>query len=345
MNNDLRYALRLMVRSPGFTAVAVLTLALGIGANSAIFSVVDAILIRPLPYRDPQRLVSISELHRNHGEISVSWWNFRDWRDQNQVFDTIVAIQGSTQTLTGIDEPERLSVYNVSAAFLATLGTQPIAGRDFQPADDAVGAPHAIILTHAFWKRRFNADPAAIGRSIQVNSRPTTIVGVLPPDFRFLYECDAFMAIGRNGDNMGPRGNHPGINVVARLKPGVAVERARSEMEAIAARLEKQFPESNSGNGIRLISLSERITGPITRPLLVLLAAVAFVLLIACANVANLLLARAAARRKEIAIRTALGAGRVRLLRQMFTESFVLAVAGGAAGLLLADWGLDGLFT
>jgi putative ABC transport system permease protein len=341
--NDLRHALRLL-RTPGFSAIAIFTLALGIGANTAIFSVVDAVLIRPLPYQDPERLVAITETHsRVHGEMSVSWWNFRDWRDSNQVFDSIAAIQGSGFILTGTGEAERLDGYNVSATLFSTLGIQPALGRNFLPEDDVVGASPTVILSHSLWQRRFGGDPATLGRVIQLNSRPCTIVGVLPADFRFFYESELFVPIGLNGNNMGPRGNHPGITVVARMKPGITIERARADMDAIASRLEKQYPESNAGNGIRIVGLGERFTGSMKPVLLVLVGAVGFVLVIACANVANLLLTRGAARRREVAIRMSLGAGRGRIVRQMLAESLFLALAGAACGLLLAEWGLRGL--
>ena len=341
---DLRYALRMLLKNPGFTLVAMITLALGIGGNTAIFSIVDAVLIRPLPYHEPDRLVAISEFHRGQGrEISVSWWNFRDWRDQNQVFEQISAVQGASFILTEMGEPERIVGLNVSASFFATLRSQPALGRDFLSEDDAVGANRTVIISHALWQRRFSSDPAALGKTIELNSRPYTVIGVLPSDFRFFFESDIFAPIGLNGDEMGGRGNHPGMYVVARLKSGITIERARADMDAIAARLEKQYPESNSGNGIRLVTLAERFAGSLTTALFVLLGAVGFVLLIACANVANLLLARAATRRKEVAIRTVLGAQRGRIIRQMLTESVLLALLGAALGLLLAEWGLRSL--
>src|SRR5688572_14338380 len=341
---DLRYALRMLLKNPGFTLVAMITLALGIGGNTAIFSIVDAVLIRPLPYRDPERLVAVTEFHRGQGrEISVSWWNFRDWRDQNQVFEQIAAVQGAGFILTGMGDPERIQGQNVSASLFATLGSPPALGRDFLSEDDTVGANRTVIISHALWQRRFSSDPAALGKTIELNSRPYTVIGVLPSDFRFFFESDIFAPIGLNGDEMGGRGNHPGMYVVARLKSGITIERARADMDAIAARLEKQYPESNSGNGIRLVTLAERFAGSLTTALFVLLGAVGFVLLIACANVANLLLARAATRRKEVAIRTVLGAQRGRIIRQMLTESVLLALLGAALGLVLAEWGLRSL--
>ncbi len=252
----------------------------------------------------------------------------------------MAAVQGTSFTITGMGEPERIVGFNVSASLLTTLGIQPVLGRDFLPEEDTVGGNRTVIISYGLWQRRFGRDRAVIGRAVQLNSRSYTVIGVLPPDFRFFYESDMFAPIGLNGDDMGPRGNHPGINVVARLKSGTTIERARADMETIAARLEKQYPESNSGNGIRVVTLSERLSGSIARALLVLLGAVGFVLLIACANVANLMLAHASGRRKEVAIRMALGADRGRIIRQILTESALLALLGAALGIVLAHWGV-----
>ena len=333
---DARYAVRSLRKYPGFTAVAVLTLALGIGANTAIFSVINAVLLRPLPYEDPNRLVVLTETISER-PIGVSYPNFADWRNQNTVFANVAAVrQRESFNLTGGGESERLQGRLVSANFLATLGVKPVAGRDFVAQDDRPGAAPAVILSHALWQRRFGGDRTIIGRQLTLNRQSFTVVGITPADFEYGLDADVTVPIGLSAERFSPRGRDPGIDTVARLKPGVSVEAANAELNTIAARLEQQYPETNNGRRVRLDSLRETIVGDIRPTLLTLLAAVGLVLLIACANVANLLLARSARRQKEIAIRTALGAGRMRILRQLFTESVLLALAAGIIGLLLA---------
>jgi putative ABC transport system permease protein len=345
--HDLRYGVRVLLKSPGFTAVAVLALALGIGANTAIFSVVNAILLRPLPFDDPDKLMVISEWSQQVPNMSVSFANFNDFRDQNQVFDSLFAFRSQNFILTGEDEPERLQGRQVTVGIFETLRVHPILGRVFSPAEDIPGAERVALLGEGFWNRRFARDRGVVGKTLVLNGEPHTVIGVMPAHFRvFAQQTDIWTALGRLEDQLGGpnnRGNHPGIYVIARCKAGVSEERARAEMIGIATRLAQQYPNTNANQSATLRSLHESFVGNLRPALLVLLAAVAFVLLIACANVGNLLLARATARQKEIAVRTALGAGRRRLLRQLLTESLLLAVVGGTLGLLFAYGGVKGL--
>jgi len=336
---DLRYAFRNLLKRPGFTFVAVITLALGIGANTAIFSVVNSVLLRPLPYAQPDRLVVINETSAGR-LIGSSYANFLDWRSQSTVFENVAALRPRESfNLTGVGESERLQGRLVTANFLSTLGIKPIRGRDFLAEDDQPGATPAVIISESLWQRRLSADENIIGKQLTLNGQTFTVIGITPRDFQFGAEADVSVPIGLSAERFKLRGKDPGVRAIARLKADVPLERAQAELNTIAARLAEQYPESNNGRGVRLESLRESVIGDIRPTLLTLLGAVAFVLLIACANVANLLLTRSTARQKEIAIRTALGAGRLRIIRQLLTESLLLAVAGGAAGLLLAIWG------
>jgi putative ABC transport system permease protein len=332
-------------KSPGFTLVTVLALALGIGANTAIFSVVNTVLLRPLPYPNGERIVFIGEWAQQVPEMSVSYPNFIDWREQQQTMEQIAAFRSANYVLTGVGEPERLDGRQVSAAFFNVLGVTPALGRNFSPDEDKPGGNPVALISHGFWQRRLGADPSILNKPIQLSNESFTVIGVLPQTFEWQSPVDVFVPIGLRSDqaNMAERGNHPGIYVLGLLKPNVSVEQARTEIKAIAERLAKQYPHSNGGNSAVLDSLQARAVEDIRPALLILLAAVGFVLLIACANVANLLLARAASRSKEIAIRTALGAGRMRIIRQLLTESLLLSVMGGALGLLFAMWGIDAL--
>ena len=345
---DVKYGARMLAKSRGFTVVAVLTLALGIGANSAIFSVVNTVLLRPLPYPEPDRLVWLSEWSQQVPNMSISMANFNDWRQMNTVFESMVAYRTDDVILTGQGEPERLQMRQVTAGLFPTLKVQPLLGRPFTPEEDKVGAERVVLLGEGFWARRFGRDPNVLGKALMLDGESYTVIGVLSAAslHSTQREFDLFASLWRLEDRLGGpanRGNHPGIYAYARLKPGVTVEQAQSEMKSIAQRLAQQYPDSNTGTSVVVQGLLDAIVEDVRPGLLMLLAAVAFVLLIACANVANLLLARAAERQKEVAVRAALGAGRWRLIRQLLTESVLLAACGGALGLLLAVWGVDAL--
>ena len=338
---DVRYALRMLRKSPGFTAAAVLTLALGIGANTAIFSAIDAVLLRPLPYRQPSRLVTVSESDRANDLATrneVAPGNFLDWYTRNHVFEQIIAVSLDGYTITGTDRPERVLAAAISAGGLHLLGLRPALGREIEPADDHAGARAVVMLSYSLWQRRFGGDPGVVGKTLRLGITPYTIVGVLPGGLKF---PDPDVALWLplqqtiTPEEMHWRNSHY-LDVYARLKPDVSLAQAREDMNRIAADLKRENPNSNSGAGTFILLLQEEMAGSIRPALLTLLVAVSFVLLIACANVANLLLVRATGRAKEVAIRLALGSGRLRLVRQMLTESVLLSVAGGAAGLLVA---------
>ncbi|HEY0321327.1 MAG TPA: ABC transporter permease [Pyrinomonadaceae bacterium] len=340
---DLRYSFRMLWKSPGFTVIAILALALGIGANTAIFSVVNAVLLKPLPYKDPNRLAILWEKAATQ-DTSVAYQNFQDWREQNQSFEEITAFRRDSFNLVGAGEPERLAGRLASASFFKTFGAKLFKGTDFPEAEDRVGGQKVVILGYGFWQRRFGSDESIVGKQLSLNNQSYTVIGITAPDFRFGSDTDIYVLLGQSDDKcFKSRGCHPGIYVVGRLKPGVSLEQGRADMDAIMGRLGQQYPDTNTDRHIHIESLYDNTVSDVRPALFVLLGAVGFVLLIACANVANLLLARSAVRQKEIAIRTALGASRWRIVRQLLTESVVLGIFGGAIGLLLALWWTDAL--
>ncbi len=332
--------MRALTHSRGFSAVVILTLAIGVGANTAIFSLVDAVVLRPLPYPDANRIVTLSETNRKGEEMMASWLDFTDWRDQSRSFSGMAAIQANSVNFTGHGvgngEAIRLYVLSCSHTFFSLVGVHPVLGRDFLAPDDRPGAIPVALLSNSLWKERFGADPHVLGRSIDLSGRTYTIIGVLPASFRFYYPGDLYVPIGLYARSQGTRADRYGTLVVGKVRPDVALATAAREMETIAGRLQQSYPASNGGITVRLHPLTELITGPIRRPLFVLWSAVCFVLLIACANVANLLLARAVSRQREITVRIALGAGRGRLISQLLTESAALAISGAIAGCAIA---------
>ena len=342
---DLRYAIRLLAKTPAFTLIAILTLALGIGANTAIFSVVNAVLLRPLAFRDPSRLVLTLEKNPAFTAVSsISYLNYLDWRDQSHSFESLEATRGTTLTLTGAGEPERLNARMATAGLFSLLGIHAMVGRTFLPDEDRPSGAPVVLLSYGLWQRRFGGSRDLIGKPISLDSQPRTVVGVLPAGFEILQPADVFVPLMPWAKTLPDDRNwHPGIIPIGRLKPGVSLEQARTEIQGIAKRLEQQYPLYNTGVSGEVAGLQDQLVQNVRPALLLLLGAVAFVLLIACVNMANLLLARAASRGREVAIRASMGASRGRVVRQLLTESVLISLAGGSLGLLLGGAALGPL--
>lgn len=345
---DLKFGIRMLCKTPGFTIIAVLTIGLGIGANTTIFSIFNAFILRPLPYENADRLVSIREHGDTFGYMSTSYPNYLDWREQNQTFEDIGLISNSESNLTGAGIPQRVRETWVSASLFHILGVQPTLGRLFNDEEEQPGE-RSVILSHQFWLSHFGGDENIIGKTITLNFIPNTVIGVMPAGFNFPPYSDdrsdmwSLIGFRKDQDWLMQRGNHPGIQTVGLLKPGVSIEQAQEDLTRIAASLEKQYPNDNTGLSAHVIDYKKRLNEDIEPMLFALIQCVLFVLLIACANIANLLLARSTARQQEIAVRTAMGVGRYGLIRQFICESMILSLLGAGAGVMFAFWGLSGV--
>jgi putative ABC transport system permease protein len=340
---DIRYGARMLLKNPGITVIVIIALALGIGANTAIFSVVNAVLLRPLPYPEADRLIFLNEKSPAIDEMSISYPNFLDWRTHNQTFEKIGVYNRASYNLTGTGEAERIVTGQVSADLFSVLRVNAAQGRVFTNEEDKPGATPVVVLSYPLWQRRFGGQTSILNQNLTLNSKSYTVIGIMPETFAFPSRVEMWVPVGQLSDAAvwQHRGNHPGLYGVARLKPGATFDQADADLNNIAANLEKQYPDTNAGNRVRLRSLLEIFVVDVRRALWVIFGAVVSVLLIACANIANLLLARAAARKKEMAIRTAVGASRWRIARQLLTESILLSLLGGGIGLMLARWGID----
>ena len=345
---DLKYASRTLRKHPGFAAVVVITLALGIGANTAIFSFVDAVILNPLPFPESDRLVVISQTNNEGNEISVSLLNFQDWQARSRSFDEFGGVRFRTFNLTGVDTPQHLPGQEVTLSYFSILGVQPQLGRVFSPEEDKYGAVRTALISDSLWRTAFGADPNILGRSIKLDGDPFTVIGVMPPHFELFSKPDILTPLSGSLDPKSPwfdRGNHMGLYALGKVRKGISVSQAETEMRQIGAQLEKEYPAVNSGHGVLTQSLKTSVVHDVRSTLLVLMGAVGFVLLIACVNVANLSLARSLVRQQEMGIRMALGAGRGRLIRQSLSESLLLSILGGLAGVLVARLLLSALIS
>jgi len=340
---DIKYGARMLLKNPGVTIIVIIALALGIGANTAIFSVVNSVLLRPLPYEEPERLVFLNEMSPVLDEMSISYPNFTDWRNHNQTFEKMAVHNRGSYNLTGAGDAERIVTGQVSADLFAVLRVNAAHGRVFTNDEDKPGATPVVVLSHGLWQRRFGGQSSILNQAITLNSKSYTVIGIMPETFLYPSRVEMWVPVGQLSDQPSwqSRGNHPGLYAVARLKPGVTFEQAQADMNNIAVNLEKQYPDTNTSNRVRMRPLMEIFVVDVRRTLWIIFAVVGAVLLIACANIANLLLARATARRKEMAIRTAVGASRWRIARQLLTESILVSMIGGAIGLFLAYWGVQ----
>ena len=339
---DVRYGARMLLKNPGVTVIVIIALALGIGANTAIFSVVNAVLIRPLPYQESERLIFLNEKSPVLDEMSISYPNFLDWRAHNQTFEKMGVYNRASYNLTGAGEAERIVTGQVSADLFSVLRVNALHGRVFTNDEDKPGGTPVVVLSYGLWQRRFGGQTNILGQAITLNGKSYTVIGVMPESYLYPSRVEMWVPVGQLSDQPSwqSRGNHPGLYGVARLKPGVTFEQADADMNNLATNLEKQYPNTNAGNRVRMRPLMEIFVVDVRRTLWIIFAVVGAVLLIACANIANLLMARATARRKEMAIRTAVGASRWRIARQLLTESILVSMIGGAIGLFLAYWGV-----
>jgi putative ABC transport system permease protein len=333
----------MLLKNPGVTIIVIIALALGIGANTAIFSVVNTVLLRPLPYHESERLVFLNEKSPVLDEMSISYPNFTDWRNHNQSFEKIGVYNRASYNLTGVGEAERIVTGQVSADLFSVLRVNALHGRVFTNEEDKPGGPPVVVLSYPLWQRRFGGQTSILNQPITLNNKSYTVVGIMPESYLYPSRVEMWVPVGQLSDQPSwqSRGNHPGLYGVARLKPGVTFEQAEADMNNVAANLEKQYPDTNTATRVRMRPLIEIFVSDVRRALWVIFGAVFFVLFIACANIANLLLARATARKKEMAIRTAVGASRWRIARQLLTESILLSLIGGGIGLVLARWGVD----
>ena len=340
---DIRYGARMLLKNPGVTIIVIIALALGIGANTAIFSVVNTVLLRPLPYQESDRLVFLNEKSPVLDEMSISYPNFTDWRNHNQSFEKIGVYNRASYNLTGVGEAERIVTGQVSADLFSVLRVNALHGRVFTNDEDKPGGPPVVVLSYPLWQRRFGGQTSILNQPITLNNKSYTVIGIMPESYLYPSRVEMWVPVGQLSDQPSwqSRGNHPGLYGVARLKPGVTFEQAEADMNNVAANLEKQYPDTNTATRVRMRPLIEIFVSDVRRALWVIFGAVFFVLFIACANIANLLLARATARKKEMAIRTAVGASRWRIARQLLTESILLSLIGGGIGLVLARWGVD----